>query len=145
MPIESIKDLIRYLRVDNNCHIRKRLGLMGVMSSDLIPILINSGNNIIQLNEQDEEEEGIINEEDEQKRKKKRIKKKRKQKSQAYNKERILYETVARLVVNLTQPAMLCFSQEASEENSCKKLKLDLQEILFTYKKVVFALSPNSN
>ncbi|XP_041036137.1 protein timeless homolog isoform X1 [Carcharodon carcharias] len=68
--LESIKDLIRYLRhEDETRDIRQQLGAAQILQNDLLPIIAQ------------------------------------------YPQEKLLYEAVIRLLVNLTQPALLCFGK----------------------------------
>ncbi|XP_072927403.1 protein timeless homolog [Hemitrygon akajei] len=68
--LESIKDLIRYLRYeDESRDIRQQLGAAQILQNDLLPIITQ------------------------------------------YPQEKMLYEAVIRLLVNLTQPALLCFGK----------------------------------
>ncbi|XP_078057208.1 protein timeless homolog isoform X2 [Mustelus asterias] len=68
--LESIKDLIRYLRhEDETRDIRQQLGAAQILQNDLLPIIAQ------------------------------------------YPQEKALYEAVIRLLVNLTQPALLCFGK----------------------------------
>ncbi|XP_051865366.1 protein timeless homolog isoform X2 [Pristis pectinata] len=68
--LESIKDLIRYLRhEDETRDIRQQLGATQILQNDLLPIIAQ------------------------------------------YPQEKMLYEAVIRLLVNLTQPALLCFGK----------------------------------
>ncbi|GCB75773.1 hypothetical protein scyTo_0018261, partial [Scyliorhinus torazame] len=68
--LESIKDLIRYLRhEDETRDIRQQLGAAHILQNDLLPIIAQ------------------------------------------YPEEKVLYEAVIRLLVNLTQPALLCFGK----------------------------------
>uniref|UniRef100_UPI00398EAEF9 protein timeless homolog n=1 Tax=Pristiophorus japonicus TaxID=55135 RepID=UPI00398EAEF9 len=68
--LESIKDLIRYLRhEDETRDIRQQLGAAQILQNDLLPIIAQ------------------------------------------YPQEKMLYEAVIRLLVNLTQPALLCFGK----------------------------------
>ncbi|XP_067832538.1 protein timeless homolog [Heptranchias perlo] len=68
--LESIKDLIRYLRhEDETRDIRQQLGAAQILQNDLLPIVAQ------------------------------------------YPQEKLLYEAVIRLLVNLTQPALLCFGK----------------------------------
>lgn len=68
--LESIKDLIRYLRhEDETRDIRQQLGATQILQKDLLPIIAQ------------------------------------------YPQEKMLYEAVIRLLVNLTQPALLCFGK----------------------------------
>ncbi|XP_060128020.1 protein timeless homolog [Zootoca vivipara] len=74
--LESVKDLIRYLRhEDETRDIRRQLGAAQILQNDLIPIIVQ------------------------------------------YPQDKQLFDAVIRLMVNLTQPAVLCFGklpQEAS-------------------------------
>ncbi|XP_078287391.1 protein timeless homolog isoform X2 [Rhinoraja longicauda] len=75
--LESIKDLIRYLRhEDETRDIRQQLGATQILQKDLLPII------------------------------------------EQYPQEKMLYETVIRLLVNLTQPALLCFGKVPANPTS---------------------------
>ncbi|KAF7659770.1 hypothetical protein LDENG_00293260 [Lucifuga dentata] len=68
--LESVKDLIRYLRhEDDTCDVRQQLGSGQIVQNDLLPIIIQ------------------------------------------YRGDKPLFDACIRLMVNLTQPAMLCFGK----------------------------------
>uniref|UniRef100_UPI0037E7CBCE protein timeless homolog isoform X1 n=1 Tax=Semicossyphus pulcher TaxID=241346 RepID=UPI0037E7CBCE len=68
--LESVKDLIRYLRhEDDTRDVRQQLGAGQIVQNDLLPIIIQHGQ------------------------------------------DKALFDTCIRLMVNLTQPAMLCFGK----------------------------------
>ncbi|XP_070790971.1 protein timeless homolog [Pituophis catenifer annectens] len=74
--IESVKDLIRYLRhEDETRDIRQQLGAAQILQNDLIPIIIQ------------------------------------------YSQDKQLFDAVIRLLVNLTQPAILCFGNIPQDIN----------------------------
>uniref|UniRef100_A0A8C6X0S2 Timeless circadian regulator n=1 Tax=Naja naja TaxID=35670 RepID=A0A8C6X0S2_NAJNA len=74
--IESVKDLIRYLRhEDETRDIRQQLGAAQILQNDLIPIIIQ------------------------------------------YPQDKQLFDAVIRLMVNLTQPAILCFGKIPQDIN----------------------------
>uniref|UniRef100_A0A670YI58 Timeless circadian regulator n=1 Tax=Pseudonaja textilis TaxID=8673 RepID=A0A670YI58_PSETE len=74
--IESVKDLIRYLRhEDETRDIRQQLGAAQILQNDLIPIIIQ------------------------------------------YPQDKELFDAVIRLMVNLTQPAILCFGKIPQDIN----------------------------
>ncbi|XP_013916169.1 PREDICTED: protein timeless homolog [Thamnophis sirtalis] len=74
--IESVKDLIRYLRhEDETRDIRQQLGAAQILQNDLIPIIIQ------------------------------------------YPQDKQLFDAVIRLMVNLTQPAILCFGKIPQDLN----------------------------
>ncbi|XP_045685429.1 protein timeless homolog isoform X1 [Phyllostomus hastatus] len=74
--IESVKDLIRYLRhEDETRDVRQQLGAAQILQNDLLPILTQ------------------------------------------HHRDKPLFDAVIRLMVNLTQPALLCFGSVPKEPN----------------------------
>ncbi|ESN92145.1 hypothetical protein HELRODRAFT_89874 [Helobdella robusta] len=91
--LESIKDLIRFLkRDDETCSIRRQLGSAAILQNDLIPILKLIGSNLVFL------------------------------------------ETVLRLLVNLTQPACLCFREQIPDDKLARQNLLEVESYLLDYK-----------
>ncbi|CAH8658970.1 unnamed protein product [Schistosoma curassoni] len=90
----SIRTLLRYLRNETaECDIRRELGQLRIVSSDLIPLLrCCSGN-------------------------------------------KILFELVIRLLMNLTQPAIVCFRQEIPKDRDLYSAYLQVDDLLKSYKK----------
>ncbi|CAH8678097.1 unnamed protein product [Schistosoma rodhaini] len=90
----SIRTLLRYLRNETaECDIRRELGQLRIVSSDLIPLLrCCSGN-------------------------------------------KTLFELVIRLLMNLTQPAIVCFRQEIPKDRDLYSAYLQVDDLLKSYKK----------
>ncbi|XP_040395383.1 protein timeless homolog isoform X1 [Cygnus olor] len=75
--LESIKDLIRYLRhEDETRDVRQQLGAAQILQNDLLPLLVQ------------------------------------------YPQDKVLFDAVVRLLVNLTQPALLCFGKVPADATS---------------------------
>ena len=88
--LESVKDLIRFLKRDNedSCEIRRQLGDTAILQKNLIPIVKH------------------------------------------YSDDRILLETVLRLMVNLTQPAKLCFQNHIPGDKTRRNYYLQIESQL---------------
>nr|XP_034959576.1 protein timeless homolog [Zootoca vivipara]XP_034959585.1 protein timeless homolog [Zootoca vivipara] len=92
--LESVKDLIRYLRhEDETRDIRRQLGAAQILQNDLIPIIVQ------------------------------------------YPQDKQLFDAVIRLMVNLTQPAVLCFGK-LPQEASFRHHFLQIVSYLQAYKEV---------
>ncbi|XP_067022608.1 protein timeless homolog [Acropora muricata] len=92
--LESLKDLIRFLRRDDTtCEIRRQLGYSEVLQNDLVAILKSCS-----------------------------------------SKEGEIFDMVIRLMVNLTQPAVLCFGNNIPEDRTGQHYYLDLVTQLQSYK-----------
>ncbi|KAM4612600.1 protein timeless homolog [Polymixia lowei] len=90
--LESVKDLIRYLRhEDDTRDIRQQLGAGQILQNDLLPIIVQHGQ------------------------------------------EKPLFDACIRLMVNLTQPALLCFGK-IPEDPSFRHHFLQVMSYLQTYK-----------
>uniref|UniRef100_A0A668AE44 Timeless circadian clock n=1 Tax=Myripristis murdjan TaxID=586833 RepID=A0A668AE44_9TELE len=100
--LESVKDLIRYLRhEDDTRDIRQQLGAGQILQNDLLPIITQHGQ------------------------------------------DKPLYDACIRLMVNLTQPAMLCFGK-IPEDPAFRHHFLQVMSHLQAYKEV-FGLYYNCN
>ncbi|XP_068743306.1 protein timeless homolog [Montipora capricornis] len=92
--LESLKDLVRFLRRDDTtCEIRRQLGYSEVLQNDLVAILKSCS-----------------------------------------SKEKDIFDMVIRLMVNLTQPAVLCFGNNIPEDRTGQHYYLDLVTQLQSYK-----------
>ncbi|XP_078377463.1 protein timeless homolog isoform X3 [Oculina patagonica] len=92
--LESLKDLVRFLRRDDTtCEIRRQLGYSEVLQNDLVAILKSCS-----------------------------------------SKEREIFDMVIRLMVNLTQPAVLCFGNNIPDEKTGQHYYLDIVTQLQSYK-----------
>ncbi|KAH8866591.1 Protein timeless like [Schistosoma japonicum] len=90
----SIRTLLRYLRNETaECDIRRELGQLRIVSSDLIPLLRCSSAN------------------------------------------KTLFELVIRLLMNLTQPAIVCFRQEIPKDRDLYSAYLQVDDLLKSCKK----------
>ncbi|KAK4474521.1 hypothetical protein MN116_001668 [Schistosoma mekongi] len=90
----SIRTLLRYLRNETaECDIRRELGQLRIVSSDLIPLLRCSSANTT------------------------------------------LFELVIRLLMNLTQPAIVCFRQEIPKDRDLYSAYLQVDDLLKSCKK----------
>ncbi|KAL3836515.1 hypothetical protein ACJMK2_021941 [Sinanodonta woodiana] len=90
--LETVKDLIRFLKREDDCDIRRQLGDAQIVQNDLLPIL------------------------------------------KQYDHEDTLWETTVRLLVNLTQPAFLCFNNQIPEEKTMRNYYMEVETHLQTYK-----------
>ncbi|XP_020612827.1 protein timeless homolog isoform X2 [Orbicella faveolata] len=92
--LESLKDLVRFLRRDDTtCEIRRQLGYSEVLQNDLVAILKSCS-----------------------------------------SKEREIFDMVIRLMVNLTQPAVLCFGNNIPDDKTGQHYYLDIVTQLQSYK-----------
>ncbi|XP_073235962.1 protein timeless homolog [Porites lutea] len=92
--LESLKDLVRFLRRDDTtCEIRRQLGYSEVLQNDLVAILKSCSST-----------------------------------------EREIFDMVIRLMVNLTQPAVLCFGNNIPDDKTGQHYYLDLVTQLQSYK-----------
>ncbi|KAF6777640.1 hypothetical protein AHF37_02922 [Paragonimus kellicotti] len=90
----SVRTLLRYLRNENHeCDVRRELGRLKIVSSDLIPLLRSCTGN------------------------------------------RLLVELVIRLLMNLTQPAIVCFRQEIPKDRDLYGAYVQVDDLLKSYKK----------
>ncbi|CAH8581902.1 unnamed protein product [Schistosoma turkestanicum] len=90
----SIRTLLRYLRNETaECDIRRELGQLRIVSSDLIPLV------------------------------------------RCCNDNKTLFELVIRLLMNLTQPAIVCFRQEVPKDRDLYSAYLQVDDLLRSYKK----------
>ncbi|CAH8497236.1 unnamed protein product [Dicrocoelium dendriticum] len=90
----SIRALLRYLRNESsNCDVRRELGRLRILSSDLIPLLRSCVGN------------------------------------------KTLTELTIRLLVNLTQPAIICFRQEVPKDRDLYGAYAQVDDLLRSYKK----------
>lgn len=90
---ETVKDLIRYLRHDDENHeIRRFLGEAKVLVTDLLPIIKH------------------------------------------YNEDEELFDVILRLMVNLTNPALLLYREELPAEKTSRKYYLQIISQLQSYK-----------
>ncbi|BFZ22565.1 hypothetical protein BsWGS_25604 [Bradybaena similaris] len=91
--LETVKDLIRFLRRDTDtCDIRRQLGHAQILQNDLIPMVI------------------------------------------FYHEDKTLFETVIKLIVNLTQPVLTCFNNEIPDEKTLRNNCLEVEGYLQDYK-----------
>ncbi|XP_074652885.1 protein timeless homolog [Tubulanus polymorphus] len=90
--IETVKDLIRFLKHEEDCDVRRQLGNAQIVRNDFIPLL------------------------------------------KEYHSETALFDIILRLLVNLTQPAILCFHNQIPDEKSMRNFYLEVQEHLCSYK-----------
>ncbi|XP_076324577.1 protein timeless homolog isoform X2 [Tachypleus tridentatus] len=91
--LESIKDLIRFLRRDDDTHdIRRQLGIIRVLETDLLPLL------------------------------------------KYYPNENALFEVNLRILVNITNPALLLYHEELPEEKTTRNQYLEVVGHLQVYK-----------
>ncbi|KAK3595063.1 hypothetical protein CHS0354_043159 [Potamilus streckersoni] len=90
--LETVKDLIRFLKREDDCDIRRQLGDAQIVQNDLLPIL------------------------------------------KQYDDEADLWEATVRLLVNLTQPAVLCFNNHIPEEKTMRNYYMEVETHLQTYK-----------
>nr|XP_058960155.1 protein timeless homolog [Pocillopora verrucosa] len=97
--LESLKDLVRFLRRDDTtCEIRRQLGYSEVLQNDLVAILKSCS-----------------------------------------SKEGEIFDMVIRLMVNLTQPAVLCFENKIPDDKTGQHYYLDLVTQLQAYKEAFTA------
>ncbi|KAA3677312.1 timeless, partial [Paragonimus westermani] len=90
----SVRTLLRYLRNESHeCDVRRELGRLRIVSSDLIPLLRSCTGN------------------------------------------RLLVELVIRLLMNLTQPAIVCFRQEIPKDRDLYGAYVQVDDLLKSYKK----------
>nr|CAH8872526.1 unnamed protein product [Trichobilharzia regenti] len=90
----SIRTLLRYLRNETaECNIRRELGQLRIVSSDLVPLV------------------------------------------RCCSENKILFELVIRLLMNLTQPAIICFRQEIPKDRDHYSAFLQVDDLLKSYKK----------
>ena len=93
----SIRTILRYLRNESSsCDIRRELGNMKILTSDLIPLLKVSKS------------------------------------------DPTLFDLAVRLMVSLTQPAVVCFRNEVPTDRDLYAAFLKVDEILKDYKRVTF-------
>ncbi|KER22743.1 hypothetical protein T265_09227 [Opisthorchis viverrini] len=91
----SIRALLRYLRNEGpDCDVRRELGRLKIVSSDLIPLLCS-----------------------------------------CTNENKILTELAIRLLMNLTQPALVCFRQEIPKDRDLYGAYAQVDDLLKSYKK----------
>ncbi|KAK6970089.1 protein timeless, partial [Biomphalaria glabrata] len=91
--IETVKDLIRFLRRDNDiCEIRRQLGHTQILQNDLIPLV------------------------------------------KFYHKDKALFETVIKLLVNLTQPVITCWNNQIPDEKTLRNYCIEVEGYLQDYK-----------
>ncbi|KAH9496091.1 hypothetical protein Btru_012707 [Bulinus truncatus] len=91
--IETVKDLIRFLRRDNDiCEIRRQLGHTQILQNDLTPLL------------------------------------------KFYHKDKPLFETVVKLLVNLTQPVITCWNNQIPDEKTLRHYCIEVEGYLQDYK-----------
>ncbi|CAH1127073.1 unnamed protein product [Ceutorhynchus assimilis] len=91
--LETVKDLIRYLRRDDETHdIRRQLGDTAVLQSDLLPLL------------------------------------------KSYWEEADLFDVLLRLIVNLTTPALMLWSEQLPTEKTVRHFYLQVEDHLQNYK-----------
>ncbi|VDQ02411.1 unnamed protein product [Trichobilharzia regenti] len=92
--VVSIRTLLRYLRNETaECNIRRELGQLRIVSSDLVPLV------------------------------------------RCCSENKILFELVIRLLMNLTQPAIICFRQEIPKDRDHYSAFLQVDDLLKSYKK----------
>ncbi|KAG5444567.1 Protein timeless [Clonorchis sinensis] len=91
----SIRALLRYLRNEGpDCDVRRELGRLKIVSSDLIPLLCS-----------------------------------------CTDENKILTELAIRLLMNLTQPALVCFRQEIPKDRDLYGAYAQVDDLLKSYKK----------
>ncbi|XP_064471773.1 protein timeless homolog isoform X2 [Ornithodoros turicata] len=92
--IESLKDILRYLKRDSGSHeVRRLLGRIQVLNTDLLPLL------------------------------------------KFYHDDSLLFELLLRLLVNLTNPAILLYKEELPQEKSARNDYMEIVAHLQSYKK----------
>ncbi|CAL1528352.1 unnamed protein product, partial [Lymnaea stagnalis] len=91
--LETVKDLIRFLRRDSDiCDIRRQLGHAKIVQKDIIPLV------------------------------------------KYYNKDKTLFETITKLLVNLTQPVITCWNNELPDEKTLRNYCIEVEGYLQDYK-----------
>ena len=120
---ESVKDLIRFMKRDDDlCTIRRQLGSASILQTDLLPIVKQIGTFFMEKrDDSSSEKQGrwISG------------------KSKKEEEERVLLETVIRLVVNLTQPARLCFGDKVPAGLAARQSFIEIESYLQKYKEVL--------
>lgn len=109
-------------RDDDLCTIRRQLGSASILQADLLPIVKQIGTFFMDKHDDISSEK-----------KGKRILGKSKKEEE----ERVLLETVIRLVVNLTQPARLCFGDKVPIGLAARQSFIEIESYLQKYKEVL--------